>query len=112
MASFPGFGKKEPEKKKNPWGDENPYRIFGVTDDAPYEEVELAYKALVEENKENEKYCIQLEMMKEKIFDDRWGPSPSLFPLSLPLYCSNRPSRDGVCACPSVSVRSVQSAML
>ncbi len=57
-----------------PWGDENPYRIFGVTEDSPYEEVESAYKELVKENEGNEKYCMQLEMMKEKIFDDRWIP--------------------------------------
>jgi len=72
MLDFPSFGKKEPEpERKMPWGDENPYRIFGIVDDAPYEEVEAAYQALVEENKDNEKYCMQLEMMKEKIFDDR-----------------------------------------
>ena len=70
MADF-SFGKKKEPERKMPWGDENPYRIFGVTEDAPYEEVEQAYKALVEENQGNEKYCIQLEMMKEKIFDDR-----------------------------------------
>ena len=72
MIDFPSFGKKQPEpERKMPWGDENPYRIFGIVDDAPYEEVEAAYQALVEENKDNEKYCMQLEMMKEKIFDDR-----------------------------------------
>jgi len=68
MVSFP-FGKKE--EKKVPFGGENPYRTFGVTEDAPYEEVEAAYKELVEENKEDEKYCIKLEMMKEWIFDER-----------------------------------------
>eukprot|EP00281_Chroomonas_sp_CCMP1168_P023193 CAMPEP_0206234824 /NCGR_PEP_ID=MMETSP0047_2-20121206/12800_1 /ASSEMBLY_ACC=CAM_ASM_000192 /TAXON_ID=195065 /ORGANISM="Chroomonas mesostigmatica_cf, Strain CCMP1168" /LENGTH=289 /DNA_ID=CAMNT_0053658943 /DNA_START=101 /DNA_END=970 /DNA_ORIENTATION=+ len=65
------FGKKKEEPKKNPWGNQNPYRIFGVTETAPYEEVEAAFKALVEENEGNEKYIMQLEMMKEKIFDDR-----------------------------------------
>mmetsp|Transcript_22363 Transcript_22363/g.55920 ORF Transcript_22363/g.55920 Transcript_22363/m.55920 type:complete len:293 (-) Transcript_22363:63-941(-) len=65
------FGKKKEPERKAPWGDENPYRIFGVTEDAPYEEVEQAYKDLVAENEGNEKYCMQLEMMKEKIFDDR-----------------------------------------
>jgi len=35
MISNP-FSKKEPERKK-PWGDENPYRIFGVNEEAPYE---------------------------------------------------------------------------
>jgi hypothetical protein len=68
------FGKKEEPARKMPWGDENPYRIFGVTEDSPYEEVESAYKELVKENEGNEKYCMQLEMMKEKIFDDRWIP--------------------------------------
>jgi hypothetical protein len=65
------FGRKKEPEKKQPWGDENPYRIFGVTEDAPYEEVEAAYAELVKENEGNDKYCIQLEMMKEKIFDDR-----------------------------------------
>jgi len=69
MISNP-FGKKEPERKK-PWGNENPYRIFGVNEEAPYEEVERAFKELVEENAGNEKYIMQLEMMKEYIFDQR-----------------------------------------
>ena len=69
MVSFP-FGKKGPEEKPR-FGGENPYRTFGVTEDAPYEEVEAAYKELVEEHKDDEKYCIKLEMMKEAIFDDR-----------------------------------------
>jgi len=69
MVSFP-FGKKNDEEKPR-FGGENPYRTFGVTEDAPYEEVEAAYKELVEEHKEDEKYCIKLEMMKEAIFDDR-----------------------------------------
>jgi hypothetical protein len=50
---------------------ENPYRIFGVNEEAPYEEVERAFKELVEENEGNEKYIMQLEMMKEDIFDQR-----------------------------------------
>ena len=66
--SFP-FGKKEEPKK--PFGGENPYRTFGVTEDAPYEEVEAAYKELCEENAGDEKYLMKLEMMKERIFDDR-----------------------------------------
>jgi hypothetical protein len=65
-----GFGKKKQENK-TPFGGENPYRIFGVTEDAPYEEVEMAYKELCEEHAGNDKYLIKLEMMKEKIFDDR-----------------------------------------
>ena len=69
MISNP-FGKKEPERKK-PWGNENPYRIFGVNEEAPYEEVERAFKELVAENEGNEKYIMQLEMMKEDIFDQR-----------------------------------------
>ena len=69
MISNP-FGKKEPERKK-PWGNENPYRIFGVNEEAPYEEVERAFKELVAENQGNEKYIMQLEMMKEDIFDQR-----------------------------------------
>jgi hypothetical protein len=68
--SFGGFGKKKPEGKA-PFGGENPYRVFGVTEDAPYEEVEMAYKELCEENAGDDKYLIKLEMMKEKIFDDR-----------------------------------------
>lgn len=35
MISNP-FGKK-PDAPKKPWGDENPYRIFGVNEEAPYE---------------------------------------------------------------------------
>jgi len=35
------------------------------------QEVERAFKELVEENKGNEKYIMQLEMMKEDIFDSR-----------------------------------------
>ena len=62
---------REPPKPKKPWGDENPYRIFGVNEEAPYEEVERAFKELVEENEGNEKYIMQLEMMKEDIFDQR-----------------------------------------
>lgn len=69
MISNP-FGKK-PEAQKKPWGNENPYRIFGVNEEAPYEEVERAFKELVEENEGNEKYIMQLEMMKEDIFDQR-----------------------------------------
>jgi len=69
MVSFP-FGKKSDDEKPR-FGGENPYRTFGVTEDAPYEEVEAAYKELVAENKDDEKYCIKLEMMKEAIFDDR-----------------------------------------
>lgn len=69
MISNP-FSKKEPERKK-PWGNENPYRIFGVNEEAPYEEVERAFKELVKENEGNEKYIMQLEMMKEDIFDQR-----------------------------------------
>jgi hypothetical protein len=68
--SFGGFGQKKPEGKA-PFGGENPYRVFGVTEDAPYEEVEMAYKELCEENAGDDKYLIKLEMMKEKIFDDR-----------------------------------------
>ena len=37
MISNP-FGKK-PEPPKKPWGNENPYRIFGVNEEAPYEVV-------------------------------------------------------------------------
>jgi len=69
MISNP-FGKK-PEAPKKPWGNENPYRIFGVNEEAPYEEVERAFKELVAENEGNEKYIMQLEMMKEDIFDQR-----------------------------------------
>merc|ERR1719183_2461465 len=69
MISNP-FGKK-PDAPKKPWGDENPYRIFGVNEEAPYEEVERAFKELVAENEGNEKYIMQLEMMKEDIFDQR-----------------------------------------
>lgn len=65
-----GFGQKKQEGKA-PFGGENPYRVFGVTEDAPYEEVEFAYKELVAENAGNDKYLIKLEMMKEKIFEDR-----------------------------------------
>ena len=65
-----GFGQKK-KSESNPFGGENPYRVFGVTEDAPYEEVEMAYKELVAENEGNDKYLIKLEMMKEKIFDDR-----------------------------------------
>eukprot|EP00960_Hanusia_phi_P051796 761032-Hanusia_phi.AAC.5 len=72
MVSFPfGKGKKDDQAQKKPWGNENPYRVFGVTEDAPYEEVEAAYKELCAENEGNEKYLIKLEMMKEAIFDDR-----------------------------------------
>jgi hypothetical protein len=71
------FGKKEEPPKKMPWGNENPYRVFGVTEDAPYEDVEQAFKELVQENEGNEKYIMQLEMMKEKIFDDRYVNSKS-----------------------------------
>ena len=35
MISNP-FGKK-PDAPKKPWGNENPYRIFGVNEEAPYE---------------------------------------------------------------------------
>ena len=69
MISNP-FGKK-PDAPKKPWGNENPYRIFGVNEEAPYEEVERAFKELVAENEGNEKYIMQLEMMKEDIFDQR-----------------------------------------
>ena len=69
MISNP-FGKK-PEEPKKPWGNENPYRIFGVNEEAPYEEVERAFQELVAENEGNEKYIMQLEMMKEDIFDQR-----------------------------------------
>ena len=62
---------REPPKPKKPWGNENPYRIFGVNEEAPYEEVERAFKELVAENEGNEKYIMQLEMMKEDIFDSR-----------------------------------------
>jgi len=62
---------QKPEEPKKPWGNENPYRIFGVNEEAPYEEVERAFKELVEENEGNEKYIMQLEMMKEDIFDQR-----------------------------------------
>ena len=72
MVSFPfGKGKKDDQAQKKPWGNENPYRVFGVTEDAPYEEVEAAYKELCAENEGNDKYLIKLEMMKEAIFDDR-----------------------------------------
>lgn len=36
-----------------------------------HQEVERAFKELVEENEGNEKYIMQLEMMKEDIFDQR-----------------------------------------
>ncbi len=71
MVSFP-FGKKGGGKEEKPrFGGENPYRTFGVTEDAPYEEIEAAYKEMVAEHKDDEKYCMKLEMMKEAIFDDR-----------------------------------------
>lgn len=70
-----GKNKKDDGQRKMPWGDENPYRIFGVPEDAPYEEVEKAFKELVGENEGNEKYIMQLEMMKEKILDERCGPA-------------------------------------
>ncbi|KAJ1473054.1 hypothetical protein T484DRAFT_1837839 [Baffinella frigidus] len=69
MVSFPSFGKKETPKPR--FGGESPYRTFGVAEDAPYEEVEQAYKDLCAENEGNDKYLIRLEMMKEAIFDDR-----------------------------------------
>jgi len=68
MVSFP-FGKKEPPKER--FGGESPYRTFGVAEDAPYEEVEKAYKELCAEHEGEDKYLIKLEMMKEAIFDDR-----------------------------------------
>lgn len=69
MVGLPFGGKNKPEKER--FGGESPYRVFGVTEDAPYEEVETAYKELCKEHEGDDKYLIKLEMMKEAIFDDR-----------------------------------------
>jgi len=49
----------------------NPYRMFGITEDADYEEVESAYRRMCAKYAEDPKMMMKVEINKEAIMEDR-----------------------------------------
>lgn len=57
------------EESKSPGT--NPYRVFGIPEDAEYEEIEAAYRRLCAKYGEDQKMLMKLEINKEAIMEDR-----------------------------------------
>jgi len=69
---MPGFGSSSGASDTGPSEEvQEYYRLFGISEDATYDDVNEAYDALLPRYEDNPKMKIKLEVAKDKIFDDK-----------------------------------------